>query len=566
MALHVPKAPGFAQMMKEGARHFSGLEEAVFRNITACKEFSQSVRSAYGPNGMNKMVINHIEKQFVTSDAATIMRELDVEHPAAKLMIIGSEMQDSEVGDGTNFVVILAGALLEAAEELLRLGVTPGEIADGYEQGLDKCLEILPGLICHEVKDCRKIDQVIKGISSSIQSKQYGNEDLLASLVAKACIAVLPNRPNIESAAASFNVDSVRVCKVVGGGLSQSEVLNGMVFPRTVDGDVTNVTDAKVALYGCAVDIMQTETKGTVLIKNADELMNFSRGEENLLELQIRAIHEAGAKVIVGGAKFGDMALHYINKYGMMAVRLSSKFDMRRLAKTVGGTVLPRLTAPTKEELGFCDSVLLEERGDRALICFRQKSTSSRISTILIRGATDAYLDDVERAIDDGVNTFKSICRDGRFLPGAGATEVQLSIQLAQYADTLPGLEQYAVRKFATALECFPKVLAENSGQRGNAVLTKLLDTHRTVFNSGKGSKTIGVDIEGSLSGGGDGAASCVCDAAERGILDLFLGKQWALKYAVNAASTILRVDQIIMAKRAGGPKARAPQGSDDES
>lgn len=186
---------------------FSGLEEAVYRNINACKQFAQSVRSAYGPNGMNKMIINHIDKQFVTSDAGTIIRELDVEHPAAKLMVLGSQMQDAEVGDGTNFVIVLSGALLEAADELLRLGVTTSEIAEGYEQALDKCIEILPELVCEEIKDYKNTEAVIKGIKPSIMSKQYGYEDFIAGLVAKACVAILPEKT-------TFNVDNVRICKV----------------------------------------------------------------------------------------------------------------------------------------------------------------------------------------------------------------------------------------------------------------------------------------------------------------------------------------------------------------
>lgn len=277
---------------------------------------------------MNKMVINHLEKQFVTSDAATIIRELDVEHPAAKLMILASEMQDSEVGDGTNFVLILAGALLENAEELLRMGVTPTEVAEGYEQALQKSLEILPKLLCYEVKNYRDEVEVSKCIRTAIQSKQYGNEDVLSNLVTQACISIMPEQT-------TFNVDNIRVCKILGSGLSQSLVLQGMVFKRNVEGEIGSVKNAKVAVYNCAVDIMQTETKGTVLIKTAEELKNFSRDEENLLEMQIKAIADTGATVVVAGAKFGDMALHYLNKFGIMAVRLNSKFDIRRLSKTV---------------------------------------------------------------------------------------------------------------------------------------------------------------------------------------------------------------------------------------
>lgn len=211
---------------------------------------------------------------------------------------------------------------------MIRLGVTPTEIAEGYETALDKCLEILSSLVCCEIKDYRNPQEVVKGIKSSIQSKQYGNEDFLADLVTKACVSILPE-------ITTFNVDNVRVCKVLGAGLYSSQVVQGMVFKRQVEGEITKAEKAKVAVYSCAVDIMQTETKGTVLIKTADELMNFSRGEENLLELQIKTIADAGVKVIVAGAKFGDMALHYLHKYNIMAVRLNSKFDLRRLSKTV---------------------------------------------------------------------------------------------------------------------------------------------------------------------------------------------------------------------------------------
>uniref|UniRef100_A0A8D9AF76 T-complex protein 1 subunit theta n=1 Tax=Cacopsylla melanoneura TaxID=428564 RepID=A0A8D9AF76_9HEMI len=172
MALHVPKAPGFSQMLKDGARHFSGLEEAVYRNISACKDFADTVRTAYGPNGMNKIVINHIDKLFVTNDAATIIRELDVEHPAAKLIILGSQMQEEEMGDGTNFVIIFAGALLSNADNLLRMGLTPSEVINGYKLALAKSLEILPTLSCFEVKDVRNTEHVTKAMKTAIMSKQ----------------------------------------------------------------------------------------------------------------------------------------------------------------------------------------------------------------------------------------------------------------------------------------------------------------------------------------------------------------------------------------------------------
>ncbi|XP_043604370.1 T-complex protein 1 subunit theta [Bombus pyrosoma] len=543
MALHVPKAPGMAQMLKEGARYFSGLEEAVYGNITACKQFAQTVRTAYGPNGMNKMIINHIEKLFITNDAATIINELEVEHPAAKLLVLASKMQEAEVGDGTNFVIIFAGALLEAAEELLRLGITTSEIVEGYEASLEKALQILPTLVCYEVKDYQDEKQIKLGIKTAIMSKQYGNEEPLTSLVAQACVSILPKK-------STFNVDNVRVCKILGSGISSSEVVQGMVFKRQVEGDVTRKDNTKIAVYTCAIDVIQTETKGTVLIKTADELMKFSRGEESLLESQIKAIADSGATVIVSGGKFGDMALHYMNKYNIMAVRIPSKFDVRRLCKTVGATALPKLVPPSKEELGYADSVYIDEVGDTIVVKFAINGKDSRVSTILIRGSTENYMDDIERAIDDGVNTFKGITRDGRFVPGAGATEIELAAQLSTYADTLPGLEQYAVRKFATALEIFPKTLAENSGSHASELLSKLYAAHK------EDKKNYGFDIDQKAG---------LIDTVEAGILDLFLTKQWGLKYAVGVACTVLKVNQIIMAKRAGGPKVPGGGIRDDD-
>lgn len=201
---------------------------------------------------------------------------------------------------------------------------------------MNKALEILSTLVVHDVKDVRNEEQVKKGIRTSVMSKQYGNENLLASLITQACISILPEKT-------TFNVDNVRVCKILGGGLNNSQVVQGMVFKRQVEGEVVKKTNAKIVVYTCPVDISQTETKGTVLIKTADELLKFSRGEESLLETQIKAIADSGADVIVSGGKFGNMALHYMNKYNLMAVRIPSKFDLRRLCKTVGATAHTKL-------------------------------------------------------------------------------------------------------------------------------------------------------------------------------------------------------------------------------
>uniref|UniRef100_A0A8C6CE94 T-complex protein 1 subunit theta n=2 Tax=Monodon monoceros TaxID=40151 RepID=A0A8C6CE94_MONMO len=541
MALHVPEAPGFAQMLKEGAKRFSGLEEAVYRNIQACKELAQTTRTAYGPNGMNKMIINHLEKLFVTNDAATVLRELEVQHPAAKMIVMASHMQEQEVGDGTNFVLVFAGALLELAEELLRLGLSVSEVIEGYEIACRKAHEILPDLVCCSAKNLRDVDEVSSLLHTSIMSKQYGDEAFLAKLIAQACVSIFPDSGH-------FNVDNIRICKILGSGVHSSSVLHGMVFKKETEGDVTSVKDAKIAVYSCPFDGMITETKGTVLIKTAEELMNFSKGEENLMDTQVRAIAGSGANVVVTGGKVADMALHYANKYNIMLVRLNSKWDLRRLCKTVGATALPRLTPPVLEEMGHCDSVYLSEVGDTQVVVFKHEKEDGAISTIVLRGSTDNLMDDIERAVDDGVNTFKVLTRDKRLVPGGGATEIELAKQITSYGETCPGLEQYAIKKFAEAFEAIPRALAENSGVKANEVISKLYAVHQ------EGNKNVGLDIEAEVP--------AVKDMLDAGVLDTYLGKYWAIKLATNAAVTVLRVDQIIMAKPAGGPKP--PRGKKD--
>lgn len=530
-------------MMKDGARFYSGIEEVAMKNIDACKELAATTKSAYGPNGMNKMVINHIEKLFVTNDAATIMREIEVQHPAAKLLIMASDMQEKEIGDGTNFVLIFGAQLLQNSADLLGMGLSPVEIIDGYNIALKKTQEILPKLICHEIKDLSNLDLVKQSLKSCFSSKQLGYEDFLSELVGSACLKAMKQNQ-------TFNVDNVRVCKILGSGVLSSSVMQGMVLKREVEGSVTKANKCKIALFSCPIDITTTETKGTVLIKNAEELKNFSRGEEDLLEAQIKTIVDSGVKLVVCGGKVGDMALHFLNKYNIMVVRVLSKFDLRRIAKTVNGTVLAKIMPPSPEEMGYCEDVYVDEVGDVSVISFNQNNTQGAISTVVIRGSTDNIMDDIERSIDDGVNNFKALTKDGRLLAGAGAVEIELAKQLATLSESYPGLEQYAIKKFAEAFEVIPKTLAENSGFKNTEVLSQLYAAHQ------EGKATFGFNIEGD---------SQICDVKEKSIFDLYLTKYWGITYACKAAVSVLYVDKLIMAKPAGGPKPRENKDWDND-
>jgi len=537
---------------------------AVIRNIDACRTIAQTVQTSLGPYGRNKIVINHLQKMILTNDAATILRELEVVHPAAKLLVMASQQQEAEMGDATNLVIVLAGELLKKAEDLIRMGLKTSEIAKGYERAQGFALKALEELEVERVEDIRSQAELAKALRTVIAAKQSGNEDFLADKVAEAVLAVMPKNPY------NFNVDNVRVVKIMGGGLEQSKVVKGMVFGREPDGSIKKASNAKVGVYSCPIDISQTETKGTVLLKNSKELLDFSKGEESQMEAAIKEIHDSGIRVIVAGATVGELAMHYLNRYGILVIKILSKFELRRLCSVVGATPLARLGAPMPDEMGDISVVeTLEIGGDRVTV-FRQENDSTRTATIVLRGATQNHLDDVERAVDDGVNAIKAITRDPRMVPGAGAAEMQIIDKVNAIAEKTPGLSQYAIKKYAEAFEVIPRTLAESAGLDATEVLARLYTAHNSYQQQQNSSKktdsssedespiAIGVDIENE-----DGTGTL--DAEEEGILDLMVSKSWAIKLATESVRTILSVDQIIVARQAGGPKPPGPNPNWDD-
>lgn len=418
------------------------------------------------------------------------------------------------------------------------------------------------------IADLRSTEELGKALRTVIASKQSGSEDVLAPLVAEAVQAVLPKNP------ANFNIDNIRVVKIMGGDLSQSRVVKGMVFGREPDGIVKKARKAKVGVFSCPIDISQTETKGTVLLHNAKEMLDFSTGEESQLEAAIKELYDSGVRVVVAGSTIGELALHYLNRMNMLVIKILSKFELRRLCRVCGATPLARLGAPMPDEMGNIDVVETNEIGGDRVTVFRQESDTAvtRTATIVLRGATQNHLDDVERAIDDGVNVIKAVTRDPRLVPGAGATEIQLVERINAFADRTPGLPQYAIRKYAEAFEVIPRTLAESAGLDATDVLARLYTAHQqrgsvkpqksaqvsddeeessndettNTSDSEEPYWTTGVDLETK-----DG----ILDAVEDEILDLMVSKSWAIKLATDAARTVLSVDQIIVARQAGGPK-----------
>ncbi|KAL4923846.1 M48 family metallopeptidase [Aspergillus undulatus] len=582
MSLSLP-GPSQAGLFKPGYQSHDAEDGAVIRNIEACQAISQTVQTSLGPYGRNKIVINHLQKMILTSDAASILRELEVVHPAAKLLVMASQQQDAEMGDGTNLVIVLAGELLKKAEELLRLGLKTSDITQGYEKAQNFALKVLEDLEVDRLQDLRSQTELTKALRTVVASKQSGTEQTLASLVAEAVLAVLPKNP------VNFNVDNVRVVKIMGGSLEQSRVIKGMVFGREPDGSIKKATKAKVGVFSCPIDISQTETKGTVLLKNAQEMLDFTKGEEERLEAAVKELYDSGLRVVVAGAQVGDLALHYLNRFNILVVKILSKFELRRLCRVVGATPLARLGAPMPDEMGSVDVVETTEIGGDRVTVFRQEDSTAvtRTATIVLRGATQNHLDDVERAIDDGVNAVKAITKDPRLVPGAGATEIQLVERISAFADRTPGLPQHAIRKYAEAFEVIPRTLAESAGLDATEVLSRLYTAHHRASNknadtesaekssdeeddgeedeaeeSAKGNEeaywTTGIDLEGSSSAG-------TLDAVQEGILDLLASKNWAIRLASESARTVLSVDQIIVARQAGGPKPPGPNPNWDE-
>lgn len=443
-------------------------------------------------------------------------------------------------------------------------------------------------LVVDKVRNLRSHEELQKAIRTVIASKQSGNEDLLARMVAEAVLAVLPKQPE------NFNVDNIRVVKIMGGSLEQSAVVKGMVFGREPDGSVKRARKARVGVFSCPIDISQTETKGTVLLRNAKEMLDFTKGEEHQLENIVKELHDSGLRVVVAGSTVGELALHYLNRYSILVVKILSKFELRRLCRVVGATPLARLGAPMPDEMGKVDVVeTLEIGGDRVTV-FRQENDATRTATLVIRGATQNHLDDIERAIDDGVNVVKAITRDPRLLPGAGATEMQLIERISAYGEKTPELSQYSIKKYAEAFEVVPRTLAESAGLDATDVLARLYRAHHRPLSSRQTNRnsssspddddddddedeeddddddededeeeewnwTTGVDVENE-----DGSGTL--DAKDEGILDLLVCKQWAIRLATEAATTVLSVDQIIVARQAGGPKPPGPNpGWDDD-
>lgn len=544
------QAKGMQGMLKEGHKTFQGVEGNILKNCDAAKQIAGMVQTSLGPNGMNKLVVNHLEKIMVTSDCAAIVNELEVQHPAAKILVLAAGMQQNEFGDNTNLVMSFAGELLKLAEDLIKQGLHVAEIVSGYQRAFEKCKELLPELVCKTVDNPVDVAQMRVAIKAVLATKQcYGNEELLASLVIEAANTTLTPSMRMGKTPPKLNLDSVRIAKLRGSAVDQSKVIKGMIVLRDAEGSVKRVKDAKVAVFGVGIEAAATEAKGTVLLKSAKELLEYNKSEEKKMEEMIGAIAATGANVLISHGSISEMAAHFCEKFNLMVIKIQSKFDLRRICGTLNCVAIVRLGPPTPEEMGTCSLVEVREVGSRKITVFQQvEDEDTSIATIVVRASTENVINDIERAIDDGIHAVNALYSDGRLLCGAGAVELEMSKRLKAYAQEIAekqgSLDQYAVRKFADAFDVIPRTLAENSGCDPSSSMHELHTSHVPA-----GSEHMGFDID-----------SCKpFDAKEAGVYDIFSTKMNALRLACDAAITVLRVDQIVMSKPAGGPKKAAP-------
>jgi T-complex protein 1 subunit theta len=525
----------FQSLLKDGFKTYSGVEEAIIRNIEAVKEISNMTRTSLGPNGMNKFIINHLDKVFLTKDTGVMCKELEVNHPAANLIVKSSNIQETECGDNTNYCITYAGELLNSAEELIKSGVHITDIISGYEKGLIKATQLLESSKQYEVSNIRSVEEVSKIIRPVIMTKVVrGQEDFLSSIIADACILTCPKN------AIHFNEENVRVAKMLGGSIYDSQVIKGMVVVRHIEGAITHVENCKVAVFNCPFENIGAETKDTVLFKSAEELLGYSKSEEDTIEKIVKGIVDAGIKAVIVGGSVSNMAIHYLDRYKVLVLRTLSKFELRRIAKAVGAIPLVRLGTPSAEEMGYADKIAVDEVGSQKCVVIERDSDENKMATILVRGSTNNLLDNIERIIEDGVNAYKNLCRSNKYVSGAGAIEAYLSNALKEYAKTNTTLEQYSITKFGESFEIIPRTIMENAGLKVNEGVAQILSKNLT--EAAFGVNFINGEVQNSF--------------LELKIFDHMETKKWAIKFALDAVLTILRVDQIVLSKPAGGPKA----------
>jgi len=514
-------------ILKEGTSRAKG-REAQSANIAAAKVVAETVRSSLGPKGMDKMLVESFGDVTITNDGAVILKEMDVQHPAAKMMVEVSKTQDDEVGDGTTTAVLLAGELLSKGEDLLEKDVHATVIVDGYRSAAEKALDILKDVA---IKVDPKDKVMLKKVAAVSQAGKLLREsaDFMADIAVNAVLQVTEETPQGFKA----EVDDIKVEKKAGESLTDTRLIQGVVLDKEVvhPGMPKRVEDARIALLNAALEVEKTEFDAKINIQNPEQMKAFLDEEESILRGMVEKAAASGANLLICQKGIDDVAQHFLAKKGIMAVRRASEKDMEKLAKATGAKVVTNVEDLNAGDLGFAK--LVEERkiaDDK--MTFIEGCNDPKAVTILVRGGTERIVNEAERSIHDALCVVRDVVRDPRVVVGGGAVEVELASQMKRWAEKLSGKEQLAVLAFAEALEAVPTTLAENAGLDPIDIIVALRARHE------KGEKTAGVDVF-------DGK---VKDMAKLDIYEPVAVKEQILKSATEAATMILRIDDVIAA------------------
>ena len=535
-------------LLKEGSTETKD-KDAQRNNITAAKLVTQMVKSSLGPRGMDKMLVDTLGDITITNDGATILKEIDVEHPAAKIMVEISKSVDNEVGDGTTSVVLLAGSLLEKAEELINKKVHPTIIVDGFRKSAEKAIELLKEI-------AEKIDptdkEYLKKIAiTSMSSKLTStNSPELSNIVINAVLSIVEKFDEYNKRF-KVDIDNIKVEKKPGGSIGDTKLINGIVLDKEVvhGGMPKRIENAKIVLLNCPLEIEKTEFDAKININNPEQIQKFINEENMMLKAMVDKISNTEANVVLCQKGIDEMAQHYLAKSGILSVRRIKESDMFKLSKATGARLITNLDDLTKEDVGYAN--LVEERqieSDKWV--FVEECKNPKSVTILVRGGSQRVIDEAERSIHDAIMSVKDVIEYPYIITGAGASEAFLSHRLREWTNRLSGREQLAAEKFIEALESIPLTLAENAGMDP---IDSKVELHAKVSTSNKPKYGIDV-IQGKIS-----------DVSVKEIVEPLAVKEQVINAASEASSMILRIDNVIASSKSKTPTGPSPGSMGDD-
>lgn len=531
-------------ILPENSQRTTG-KSAQENNIMAAKIVAETVRTTLGPKGMDKMLVDSLGDVIVTNDGVTILEEIQIEHPAAKMIVEVAKTQEDEIGDGTTSAVVLAGELLKKAESLLEQNIHPTVIAKGYRLAADKAHFILTKL----GEECKQSDiEMLKNIAITAMTGKgaESSKDLLSGLVVDAVLQV------IEKDEGKLHIDKefIKVEKKIGASIEDSELVKGIVVDkeRVHSSMPKKIRNAKIALVDSAVEIKDTETDAKISITSPDQMQSFIDMEEKMIKEMVTKITKSGANVLFCQKGIDDVAQHYLSKAGMLAVRRVKKSDMEKLSKATGANIITNVDELGAADLGKAGIVEELTVGDEEMT-FVRECPNPKAVTLLLRGSTEHVIDEVRRAVEDAVGDVSAALIEEKIVGGAGAIEIELSRYLKKYSESLSGREQLAVKAFAEAIEIIPRTLAENGGLDPIDILTELKAAHE------QGKKWAGVNV----------FTGKIIDSKSEGIIEPLKIKTQAISSASEVAVMILRIDDVIASSPSETPKPGAPGGMPPE-